>query len=102
MNRQSRRRIKREWKKIPYYSDCTDKIDNEDLRNTLINFLYKINDNLLLQFNLDMFYRWRMYPIVVVDGLHFRDSFFDIDMPSIEWAEDYFNGEQYEGYNRFA
>ena len=102
MNRQRRRRITREWEKIPCLSDCTIKVDIETLPNTAVDFFLKVSEDLMLQYNLDMFYRWRLYPVVMVDGCPFRDKFCNIGMTPDEWLEDYFNGEQFEGYNKFA
>jgi hypothetical protein len=102
MKRKQRRRIKREWDKITCFSDCTDKIDIEELPNTAIDAFIKVSEDLVLQFNLDMFQRWRLYPIVMVDGFPFRDSFYDIGVASEEWMEDYFNDEHFEGLNSYA
>jgi hypothetical protein len=102
MKRQQRRRIKREWDKIPCFSDCTDKIDIEELPNTAIDVFIRISQDLLLQHNLDMFQRWRLYPIVMVDGFPFRDSFLAIGVASDEWMEDYFNDERFENLDGYA
>ncbi len=102
MNRHFRRRIERNWDKIPYFSDCTFKIDIEDLPNTVVNVFVKITEDLMLEYNLDMFQHWRLYPIVVVDGLPFRDSFYVIGIASDEWMEDYFSDERFENLNSYA
>ena len=102
MKRQQRRRIKREWDKIPCFSDCTDKVDIEDLPNTAVDVFIKVSEDLLLQFNLDMFQRWRLYTIVMVDGFPFRDSFLAIGKASDEWMEDYFNDERFEDLDGYA
>ena len=102
MKRQQRRRIKREWNKIPCFSDCTFKIDIEELPNTAVDVFIKISEDLMLQYNLDMFQRWRLYPIVMVDGLPFRDAFFAISAASDEWMNDYFNDECFEGLDSYA
>jgi hypothetical protein len=64
MKRQQRRRIKREWDKIPCFSDFTVIIDIEGLPNTAVDVFVKVSEDLMLQYNLDMFQRWRLYPIV--------------------------------------
>ena len=102
MKRQIRRRIKREWDKIPCFSDCTDKIDVEELPHTAVDFFIKVSEDLLLRFNLDMFQRWRLYPIVMVDGVPFRGSFYVIGVASDEWMEDCFNDERFEGLNSYV
>ena len=102
MNRQFRRRVKRKWSKIPCFSDCTPKIDIEDLPNTAVDVFIKINEDLVLQYNLDMFQRWRLYPIVMVDGFPFRDSSFAVGEASDEWMDDYFNDERFENLNSYA
>ena len=102
MNRQIKRKKKRAWDKISCFSICTIKVDIEDLPNTITDYFFKVSDDLLLQCHLNMFYRWRLYPIIVVDGLYFRDSFYDIGKASNEWVEDYYADENFEGYNRFA
>jgi hypothetical protein len=102
MKRQQRRRIKREWDKIPCFSDCTVKIDIEELPNTAVDVFIKVSEDLMLQYNLDMFQRWRLYPIVMVDGFPFRDSFCNIGVASDEWIKDYFNDERFEGLNSYA
>jgi hypothetical protein len=102
MKRQQRRRIKREWDKIPCLSDCTFKIDIEELPNIAVDVFVKVSEDLMLQYNLDMFQRWRLYPIVMVDGFPFRDSFCAIGVASDEWMKDYFNDERFEGLNSYA
>jgi hypothetical protein len=102
MKRQQRRRIKREWDKVPCFSYCKVKIDIEGLPNTAVDVFVKVSEDLMLQYNLDMFQRWRLYPIVMVDGFPFRDSFYDVGVASDEWMEDYFNDERFEGLNSYA
>jgi hypothetical protein len=102
MKRQKRRRIKREWNKIPCFSDCTSKIDIESLPNTAVDVFVKVSEDLVFQYNLDMFKRWCLYPIVMVDGFPFRDLFYDIGVASDEWMEDYFNDERFENWNGYA
>jgi hypothetical protein len=102
MKRQQRRRIKRNWDKIPCFIDCTVKIDIEELPNTFVDVFIKISEVLLFQYNLDMFKRWRLYPIVVVDGFPFRDSFYAIAVASDEWMDDYFNDERFEKLGGYA
>jgi len=102
MKRQVRRRIKRKWDKVPCFSYCTVIVDIEGLPNTAVDVFVKISEDLMLQYNLDMFQRWRLYPIVMVDGFPFRDSFFAIGMASDEWMEDYFNDERFEVLNSYA
>jgi hypothetical protein len=99
MKRQRRRRIKREWDKVPCFSDCTVIVDIEGLPNTAVDVFVKVSEDLMLQYNLDMFQRWRLYPVVMVDGFPFRDSFYVIGVASDEWMEDYFNDERFEGLN---
>jgi hypothetical protein len=82
MKRQQRLRIKRLWDKVPCFSDCTVIIDIEGLPNTAVDVFIKISEDLMLQYNLDMFQRWRLYPIVVVYGFPFRDSFCAIGIAS--------------------
>jgi hypothetical protein len=102
MKRQQRRRIKREWDKIPCFSDCTVKVNIEDLPNTAVDVFIKISEDLMLQYNLDMFQRWRLYPIVVVEGFPFRGLFYVVGVASDEWMEDYFNDERFENLNSYA
>ena len=102
MKRQQRRRIKREWDKIPCFSDCTDKIDVEELPHTAVDFFIKVSEDLLLRFNLDMFQRWRLYLFVVVDGFPFRILFLDVGVASDEWMEDSFNDERFENLSSYA
>jgi hypothetical protein len=101
MLRQQRRRIKRKWDKIPCFSDCTDKIDIEPLPNTAVAVFIKISEDLALQYNLDFFKRWRLYPIVMVNGFLFRSLFYAIGLASDEWMEDYFNYERCERLGKF-
>jgi hypothetical protein len=102
MKRQQRRRIKREWDKVPCFGDCTVIVDIEGLPNTAVDVFVKVSDDLMLQYNLDMFQRWRLYPILVVDGFPFRGSFFVIGVASDEWMEDYFNDERFEDLDGYA
>ena len=57
MKRQQRRRIKREWDKVPCFSDCTVIVDIEGLPNTAVEVFIKVREDLLLQYNLGMFQR---------------------------------------------
>jgi len=102
MKRQQRRRIKREWDKVSCFSFCTHIVDVEGLPNTAVDVFIKVSEGLMLQYNLDMFQRWRLYPILIVDGFPFRDLFLAIGVASDEWMEDYFNGERFEGLNNYA
>jgi len=102
MNRQYWRRIKRQWNKVPCFSDCTVKIDIEDLPNTAVDVFIKVSEDLMLQYHLDMFQSWRLYPIVVVDGVPFRGSFFNVGVASDEWLEDYFNDERFENLDGYS
>jgi hypothetical protein len=102
MKRQQRRRIKRLWDKVPCFSDCTVIVDIEGLPNTAVDVFVKVSEDLMLQFNLDMFQRWRLYPIVMVDGFPFRGSFLAMDVASDEWMEDYFNDERFENLKSYA
>jgi hypothetical protein len=102
MKRQIRRRIKRSWDKVPCFSFCTVIIDIEELPNTAVDIFIKISGDLMLQYNLDMFKRWRLYPIVMADGFPFRSSFFAIGVASDEWMEDYFNDERFENLDCYA
>ena len=101
MKRQQRRRIKRVWDKVPCF-DCTVIVDVEGLPNTAVDVFVKAGEDLMLQFNLDMFQRWRLYPVVMVDGFPFRDSFLAIGVASDEWMEDYFNDERLENLDGYA
>ena len=101
MKRQQRRRIKRMWDKVPCFS-CTVIVDIEELPNTAVDVFVKVSEDLMLQYNLDMFQRWRLYPIVMVDGFSFRDSFFAIGAATDEWMEDYFNDERFENLDGYA
>jgi hypothetical protein len=102
MKRQQKRRIKRSWDKVPCFSYCTVIVDIEGLPNTAVDVFVKVSEDLMLQYNLDMFQRWRLYPIVMVDGFPFRDSFCAIGIASDEWMEDYFNDERFEDLNCYA
>ena len=90
MYRQKRRRIKRLWEKRPCFSDCTNKVTIDHLPNTAVEFLLKISDDLLLRFNLDMFERWRLFPIVVVDGFFFQGFYINIGVASDWWLNMHF------------
>jgi hypothetical protein len=102
MKRQQRRRIKRDWDKVPCFSCCTLIVDIEGLPNTAVDVFVKVSEDLMLQYNLGMFQRWRLYPIVMVDGFPFRESFLAIGVASDEWMEDYFNDERFEKLDSYA
>lgn len=102
MKSQIRRRIKRLWDKVPCFSFYSDIVDIEGLPNTAVDVFVKVSEDLLLQYSLDMFQRWHLYPIVMVDGFPFRDSFLAIGVASDEWMEDYFNDERFENLNSYA
>jgi hypothetical protein len=91
MFRQKRRRIKRSWDKIPCFSDCTGKISIDGLPNTAVEFLLKVSGDLLLRYNLDMFQRWRLYPVVVVDGFFWQGFWYNVGVASDEWLDEFFD-----------
>jgi hypothetical protein len=72
------------------------------LPNTAVDVFIKVSEDLMVQYNLDMLQRWRLYPILMVDGFPFRDLFFAIGTASDERIEDYFNDERFENLYRFA
>jgi len=72
------------------------------LPNTAVDVFIKISEDLILHYNLDMFKRWRLYCIVMVDGFPFRDSFLDVGLASYEWMGDYFNDERFEDLTSYA
>jgi glutaredoxin-related protein len=90
MKRQHRRRIKRSWDKISCFSYCTDKVTIDDLSNTAVEVLLKVSEDLLLRYNLDMFQRWRLFPVVVVDGFFLQGLYFNVELASDEWLDEYF------------
>jgi hypothetical protein len=49
-----------------------------------------------------MFQRWRLYPIVMVEGFPFRGLFYAIGVASDEWMDDYFNDERFEDLDGYA
>jgi hypothetical protein len=98
MNRRERRRIKFSWDGIPCFRDCTGKVTINALPNTAVEFLFKVSEDLLLRYNLDMFQRWRLYPVVVVDGFFFHGLYFNVGVASDWWLEYYF-GESDEDFS---
>ena len=120
MKRQEIRRTKRFWDKLPSFIDgkdkfsrffdvkeigrllvskydCTDKVAVSDLPNTAVVFRFKCSENLLLEYNLDMFNRWLLFPITVVDGFYFRGLWFYLGLASDEWLDEYF-GESLDDF----
>ena len=67
MKRQQRRRIKRLWDKVPCFS-CTVIVDIEELPNTAVDVFVKVSEDLMLQYNLDMFQRWRLPSLWLMDS----------------------------------
>jgi hypothetical protein len=104
MNRQERRRTKRFWDELPSLIDgkekgripverydCTGKLNIEELPHTAVDFQIKVCSDLLLEYNLDMFQRWRLYVVVVVDGFYFRGGlWFPLGVASEAWLVNYF------------
>jgi hypothetical protein len=72
------------------------------LPNTTVYVFVKVSDDLMLQFNLDMFQHWRLYPIVMVEDFPFRGLFYVIGVASDEWMEDYFNDERFEALDCYS
>ena len=93
MYRQKRRRIKRLWEKRRCFSDCTSKVTIDYLPNTAVEFLFKISEDLLLRYNLNMFRRWRLFPIVV-DGFFFQGLCFKVGVASDWWLDMYFGDDE--------
>jgi hypothetical protein len=91
MKRQVRRGIKRSWEKVKPFTICNDAVAVGDLSNTAVDVLFKVSDDLLLRYNLDMFKRWRLYPYVVVDGFFFQGFHYNIGVASDTWITEHFD-----------
>lgn len=113
MLRQVRRRIQRFWDSILGIADCvrgdcgkcvkrscycSDFV--EGLPNTAVDFQLKVSEFLLLEYNLDMFQRWRLYPVVIVDGFPFRGLVYVVGVASDEWLDEHFgeSDDDFEGF----
>ncbi len=101
MQRQIRRGIKRSWEKVKPFTICNDAVVIDDLPNTAVDVLFKVSDDLLLRYNLDMFLCWRLYPLVGVDGFFFQGFCYIVGMASDEWLDDYF-GHDDEGFEPYS
>lgn len=118
MYRQYKRRIKRGWDKIPCFIsgkerfsnfldpeeigkllvrkyDCTERVNVSSLSNTGVVFRFKCCEDLLLEYSLDMFCRWRLFPIAVVDGFYFRGLRFNLGLASDEWLDMHFGDDEF-------
>ena len=93
MKRGERRRILKAWRKLPCFSDCTDRVTIAGLPNTAVEFLFKFSEDLMLRYNLDMFNRWRLFPVVVVDGFFWQGYGCDVGVASDWWLEMYFGND---------
>jgi len=98
MKRQIRRRINRKWDKIKCFSDCTGKVCIENLPNTAVEFLLKVDYDLLLRYNLDMFRRWRLYPVLVVDGFFWQGLYYNVGVASDDWLALHFDDDDFENF----
>ena len=96
MKRQERRRILKSWRKIPCFTDCTEKVTIAGLPNSAIEFLLKVSEDLMVRYNLDMFKRWRLVPVVVVDGFFFQGMCYNVGVASDEWLDEYFDEDYSE------
>ena len=101
MKRQIRRQIKRSWDKISCFSYCADGITIDELPNTAVDVYVKVSPDLMLQYNLDMFQRWRLYPVVAVDGFFLRGLYYIVGVASDNWLDQYFEHDDldFEGNN---
>jgi hypothetical protein len=90
MQRQIKRRIKRLWEKVGPFTICNDAVAVDDLPHTAVDVLFKVSDDLLLRYNMDMFKRWRLYPLVGVDGFFFQGFHYNVGVASDEWLDEYF------------
>jgi hypothetical protein len=98
MKRQERRRILKSWRKIPCFSVYNSFVSVDGLPNTAVDFQFKVSEDLLLEYNLDMFKRWRLYPVIVVDGFPFRGLFYNVGVASDEWLDEYFGDDDFEDF----
>jgi hypothetical protein len=76
---------------------CNNFVSVDGLPNTAIDFQLKVSEDLLLEYNLDMFKRWRLYPIIIVDGFPFRGLCYNVGLASDEWLDKQF-GESDEDF----
>ena len=90
MKRQEWRRWLKLWRKISCFSACNSFASFDGLPNTAVDFQLKVSDDLLLEYNLDMFGRWRLYPVLVVNGFPVRGFCYYLGVASDEWLDEYF------------
>jgi hypothetical protein len=90
MKRQEWRWFEKLWRKIKCFSRCDGFASHAKLRNTAVDVQIKVCDDMLFEFNLDMFRRWRLYPVLVVRGFPFRCFCYPVSVASDEWLEEYF------------
>ena len=90
MQRQEWRGWLKLWRKISCFSECSGFVSFDALPNTAVDFQLKISEDLLLEFNLDMFKRWRLYPVLVVNGFGVRGFCYNVGVASDEWLERFF------------
>jgi hypothetical protein len=76
---------------------CNSFASVDGLPNTAVDFQFKVSEDLLLEYNLDMFKRWRLYPVVIVDGFPFRGLSYNLGLASDGWLDEYF-GESDEDF----
>ena len=94
MKRQEWRRFLKSWRRIPCFSPCDISMFVGSLPNTAVDFLLKVSEDLLFEFNLDMFGRWRLYPVLIVEGFPFRGFFcYNVGVASDKWLDKYFGHE---------
>jgi hypothetical protein len=95
MKRQEWRRWLKLWRKIPCFRECTAFVSFDALPHTAVDFQLKVSDDLVFEFNLDMFMRWRLYLVLIVNGFPVRQGFhYNIGVASDAWFEMVFGEDE--------
>jgi hypothetical protein len=90
MKRQEWRWYKKRWRKTKCFGRCDGFVSYDKLSNTAVDVQLKITEDMLFEFNLDMFRHWRLYPVLVVEGFGIRGFCYLIGVASDEWLDECF------------
>jgi len=90
MKRQVWRRFLKLWRRISCFSFCDGIASTDGLPNTAVDVQIKVSEDLLFEFNLDMFRCWRLYPVLIVDGYPVRGFYYKVGLASDEWLDKHF------------
>ena len=99
MYRQYKRKIKRMWDKIPCFTECSKKVELDNLPYSIYRYGFKCSSGLFILIEADRFMRWIVHVFAVFDGFVNDRTLYSImiGVVSDDWLKQLNDDELVEG-----